>query len=246
MARRRAQIHPEIRVTSQASWWGPISRALDGIVNALKWPCALLALLLLPLSVIAVLRLAGRIWSAPTPVMAFTFGLVAYFAAWHLIFRRRLFGTFFSTLEHELTHAIFALATFHPVRKLRSTFTQGGHVEYLLYKSQGNWLITISPYFVPTLSFALMLVLAFVPPDYRGWTEWLLGAVTAYHINSTMQETRLVQPDLQKVGYLFSFLFLPAANVIAFGIIVAFSHAGIGGVMNFLTDLIPHFLSTIV
>lgn len=243
MSKRRRSHHAVIHIPrgGHIPWWGPISRALDAAINFLKWPVAIATLLLLPLSVIAALRLAGRIWADPTPAMAFVFGLVAYFAAWHLLLRHRLLGTFFSTLEHELTHAIFALATFHPVKQLRSTFTRGGHVLYMLYRSEGNWLITISPYFVPTLSLALMLLLAAVPAEYRWWTEWLLGAVTAYHVTSTMRETDLRQPDLQKVGYLFCFLFLPTANLIAFGVIFAFAHGGAPGIMTFLTDLLPRY-----
>ena len=219
---------------------------MDRLLNLLKWPTAIISLLLLPWAVMATFRLAARIWAEPTPVMAFTLGLVAYFAAWHLLLRRRLFGTFFSTLEHELTHAIFALATFHPVIRLRTTFRQGGHIYYLNYKSQGNWLITISPYFVPTLSLVLMGALAFIPPSFRWWTEWLLGAATAYHVVSTLRDTRLAQTDLQKVGYLFSFLFLPAANVIALGIIVAFSHDGLSGVGMFLRDIVRPLFSSII
>ena len=148
-----------LQVAGGVPRWGPVSCALDRFINALKWPVAVVSILILPWALMASLRLAARIWTQPTPVLAFILGLVAYSAAWHLLFRHRLFGTFFSTLEHELTHAIFALATFHPIEQLRSTFTRGGHVKYWLYKSSGNWLITISPYFVPTLSFALILVL---------------------------------------------------------------------------------------
>lgn len=226
----------------RSPWWGGISRALDGLVNVLKWPTALAAVCLLPMSVIASLRLVARIWQNPSPVSAFALGLVLYFVAWHFVLRHRLLGTFFSTLEHELTHALFALATFHPVKELRSTFSAGGHVRYLMYGSRGNWLITISPYFFPTLSFALILVLAVVPRDYRWWAQWLLGAMTAYHITSTMRETDPRQTDLQRVGYIFSVLFLPTANVVALGVVVAFCHGGLGGVGRFVADMWPAFL----
>ena len=239
MQRRRQSVQIRSHESPSFRWWGPISRALDMALAAVKWPVALAALVALPFSVIASLKLVGRIWAEPTPVMAFTFGLIAYFAAWHFIFRHRLFGTFFSTLEHELTHALFALATFHPVRELKSSFKTGGHVKYRTWGTDGNWLITISPYFFPTMSIALLLLLAAIPASYRWWAEWLLGALTAYHITSTMHETHAGQTDIQKVGFLFSFLFLPAANIISLGTIVAFCHGGLGGVAKFVADMIP-------
>ncbi len=212
------------------------------MLGVLKWPVGVLSLLALPLCLIAGWKLLVRIWHEPTPAMAFIVGLVVYFLLWYLILRRRLFGSFFSTLEHELTHALFAILTLHRVTGLKSTFTRGGHMTYVTYGGAENWLIGLAPYFFPTVSIAILLVLGFVPIEFHWWAEWLLGAATAYHVTSTMHETHAGQTDLQRAGYLFCALFLPTANIISFGMIFAFSHAGWPGILRFFQDFAPPFI----
>ncbi len=215
-----------------------MSRTIDRIIGLFKWPMAAVAFVLLPLSVIASLKLALRIIDQPTPMISFAFGFAIYALLWQIILRRRVLGTFFSTLEHELTHALFAVATLHRVTELRSSFTQGGHMRYV---GRGNWLITISPYFFPTVCFAIILATAVVPDAWRWWADALLGAATAYHFISTTYEAHAGQTDLQRAGFLFSFLFLPAANIVSFGLVVAFCHARLPGMGRFLTDLAPPY-----
>ena len=55
----------------------------------------------------------------------------------------------FSTLEHELTHAIFAILSLNRVTGLNATGREGGVTHYQGY---GNWVITLAPYFVPTVT----------------------------------------------------------------------------------------------
>ena len=54
----------------------------------------------------------------------------------------------------------------------------------------------------------------------------LFGVLVAYHITSTWRETHRGQTDLQQVGWLYSLLFLPAANVISYGMLLAFAAGG--------------------
>jgi hypothetical protein len=89
------------------------------------------------------------------------------------------------------------------------------------FEGGGNWLITIAPYFVPTLSLVVMAVMFFLDDGGPRWLHIGLGATVSYHATSTWIETHREQTDLQEVGFLFAFLFLPAANVLSYGLIMA-------------------------
>ncbi|MCA9266920.1 MAG: hypothetical protein KDA41_00540 [Planctomycetales bacterium] len=213
-----------------------MSRWIDIALAWLKWPAGVAAVVALPWALRASWLLGLRVVEEPATLRAFVLGFVGYAALWRLVLRRRLLGTFFSTLEHELTHALFAWATLHRVVELRSTFRQGGHVRF---RGAGNWLITLAPYFFPTLSVAIIAVGWLLPNGWLTAADAALGAATAYHIVSTFHETHLGQSDLRKAGLLFSLCWLPTANVLAYAAIVAFCHAGPAGLTHLLADLLP-------
>lgn len=198
---------------------------LDVLLALLKWPIAFVAVMTLPGAVWAFGDLAlqaGRAWGHLTP---FLVGAVLYFLAWKFVLRRPAWGSLLSTFEHELTHALFAWATFHPVVGLKASWRKGGEMQF---KGKGNWLIALAPYFFPTASLFVALALFWVPPEHLPWANGLLGASVAYHVTSTSVELHLKQKDLKVAGWLFSALFLPAANVIAYSLILAFALGGIG------------------
>ena len=138
----------------------------------------------------------------------------------------------FSTLEHELTHAFFALLTFHKIGGIQTTATGGGVIQIL---GGSNWLILISPYFFPTISFLLMLLLILVGAQNQITSGFLLGFSIFYHFVSTKHELHRQQTDLIKVSFLFTLLFLPGANLFCYGILFTFSVSGVDGVINYLT-----------
>lgn len=211
-----------------------VSHLLDTAVNMLKWPTALAALALLPSCVVALARLLGAISRQPTPLLWFGVGAGGYWLAWRLILRRPLLGSFLPTLEHELTHALFALLTFHPITAVKATWRGDGIMRYL---GEGNWLITIAPYFFPTLSVLLMLVFWALPASWRPGASGLLGVTVAYHFISTWRETHRDQPDLRKVRLPFALMFLPGANLVSFGAVLAFAHGGGPGLSTFAQNL---------
>ncbi|MDE0896383.1 MAG: M50 family metallopeptidase, partial [Planctomycetota bacterium] len=155
---------------------------------------------------------------APEHALPFILGFAGYVLGWWLLFRRRGWGSALSTLEHELTHALFALLTFHRVKSIKTTWRQGGAMQF---EGGGNWLILIAPYFVPTLSLAVLAVMFILDDGGARWLHIGLGATVSYHATSTWRETHREQTDLQEVGFLFAFLFLPAANVLCYGLILA-------------------------
>jgi hypothetical protein len=211
-----------------------ITRYVDRVINFLKWPIGVLGLFLLPGSIYAWKGPILAIVNDPLPTLPLFGGFAAYFLGWLLVFRRRSMGTLLSTLEHEMTHALFAILTVHKVGGIRTSWSEGGQVTIL---GGENWLIAIAPYWFPTFSVLLVVVLAFVPLEYLRWAAAILGLSLAYHITSTYRETHPKQSDLKYVGFPFACVFLPPANVFSYGILMAFAVGGGPGAGSYLEDL---------
>lgn len=206
-----------------------IARHVDTALGFLKWPLGILSLAALPGLLRALGGLLGQIVDEPAPLWPFLGGVAAYVAADRLILRRRLVGSSLSTLEHELTHAVFAWLTFHRVRGLRVTWSRGGSIQVL---GGGNWLIALAPYFFPTLSVAIAIALAWIPAEHRRIANVLLGASLAYHLISTWRETHFGQEDLKVAGRVFSVIFLPGAAVLWNGGILALAAGRLGWMLR--------------
>jgi hypothetical protein len=154
-----------------------------------------------------------------TSVRFFAFGFIPYTLAWLVILRRRYF---FSTFEHELTHLIVGLIFFKKPVGFHATEGEGGST--VLYG--GNFIITLAPYFLPTLVFFILPVYLILDPQFHKYYFILFGILTAYHFLSTWQEFSYRQPDIIKSGKIFSTVFLIFANIFCYGIIITFVLGG--------------------
>jgi hypothetical protein len=207
-----------------------IAGGIDSALRWLRWPLAVLLLLVLIPTLSACVSLLVGIVKAPEPIYPFAGGLGIYLVFWTFLIRHWR-TTWLSTLEHELTHALFAMLTFHRVVGIRTTWRSGGHVRYL---GTGNWLITLAPYFFPTVCMLLLPVFMLLPVLESRAGDALLGAGFAYHVTSTIRETHLGQSDLHKAGFLFCLLVLPGLNLLTHGLVVAWCHGGHAGLVSFL------------
>ena len=207
-----------------------LARTCDSALHFLKWPLGLCSAALVPGALLACLELLGTMslsgrWGA---VLA---GIAAYGTLWLLIFRKRFAGSAFSTLEHEVTHALFALMTFHRVTRIRTSWDDGGVTHF---RGRGNWLILLAPYFFPTLTVAVAVGSLF----HSGpWLPYAMGATWAYHVTSTWKETHWDQPDLKESGRIFSLVFLPGANLVSMGALLAVAMGGATQAMVFLNSV---------
>ncbi|MDY6407776.1 MAG: hypothetical protein SPL08_03635 [Pseudomonadota bacterium] len=154
---------------------------------------------------------------------------------WFLV--PKLSGSFISILEHEVTHMLFAILTFHIPQDITIKRGQGG---YFSYFGRGNWLISLSPYFFPTSAAIVMMlggyygIMGQTPPS--GY--WIiLGIMTGYHLISTMDEIHLDQTDFKEAGYLFTILFLPGINLITYGLLMAYVCHGYDGLYMYINEL---------
>jgi len=221
-----------------------VADGIDRVLGWLKWPVALASLVLLPGAVDALYQVLRAIYRNPAPTYAFLGGALAFAIAWRLFLRRLSLGIYLMVLEHELTHALVAWATFHRVVQFRATVGSGGHV---LIQGRGNWLITVAPYFFPTVPLVAIAVLHWLPHRYLAHGSAALGATVAYHVISRFTEIHRDQPDLRNVGWLFSALFLPSANAVGLGVILGFA-AGIPAltVLHRVVDATRAFVGAVV
>lgn len=195
-----------------------LSSIIDTVLAVIKWPVAALAVLILPFALIeadlpflwtTLLGEGKPFLYGFVPCLIFSFLALGWSQ-----------GSFLKTFEHELTHAVFAWLCFHKVTRFeasdgrdRSSESENENYLGVVYLTGSNWLITISPYFSPTLLLPFYLVALLNPPPVF---LVLVGMICAYHIASTYRETHFNQTDLKEVGYLFSFMFLPASNLIIY------------------------------
>ena len=213
---------------------GIVRYLLNGFLAVLKWPLVIFLLCLLPDALLVTLDLLEQALDNSDQIEPFICGFVLYLIGWWILFKRVFMGSWFSTLEHELTHGLFAILTLHKVLEIKSSYVSGGHIKY---QGGGNWLITISPYFFPTLSYLLMGILFIADLGDHPWWNLSLGVSVAYHLTSTWRETHVGQPDLKDVGFVYAWLFLIPANLISYATILAFILGGTTQVYESLSFL---------
>lgn len=185
---------------------------------------------LLPGATLELLELTGSLTNAPSRYGPFLLGAALYFWAWKNFFRKRMFGSMLSTLEHELTHALFGLLTFRMITGIKVTWNKGGHVTF---PGPVNWSILIAPYWFPTATFVLFLLIALGGVAMTPVWGAALGVSVAYHLTSTWIETHAEQSDLRRVGFPFCWCTLPFLNVWAYGMVIALLTGGSSGALSF-------------
>lgn len=212
--------------------WGD---RIDRWINYSKWPVAIFAVILTPALCWSALTLTGRMLQAPRwNLLPFIAGVVLFVFGWRKLLGNWAIGRWIVTMEHEITHALFAFLTGHKIVSIRATMGSGGEVRYA---GGGNWLITAAPYFFPTAAIVLSLIAYFLPFSGLPWGSFLLGVALGYHFVSTYRETHGDQSDLKEMGKTFCWMFLPAANIATVLFLVAFAYNGTESVQTWLGDV---------
>ena len=150
-----------------------------------------------------------------TNFVSFMAGCVGYVMLHVLVLARR--EPFWSIVEHELTHALFAVLLFKKVHAFAVRRGAGGQVEI-----QGdNFIIALSPYFFPLLTVAIILFKPALGPAQQWLPNILMGFTLMFHLVHLVQEFHPDQPDLKKGGMIFSLAVVLFFNIFFIGLSLA-------------------------
>ena len=190
---------------------------IDRVLSWLKWPFGILCLVFLPGVAYAFSFVARELVQHPPVIAPMLVGAGIFVVIWLAVLRPRTSLHYLVTLEHELTHALLAVLTFHRVPGLVSTLRGGGHIRYT---GRGNWLISIAPFVVPTVS--LIVLAASVGLRERHILGAVLGFTLAWNVIANWSSTHRHHGDHREAGSLFSFLFITCSNLLVLGIMLAY------------------------
>jgi len=165
-----------------------------------------IAVLLLPFMISYFLRflyVLSLVYQYFDVLHAFVIGFFIFTLGYFLVFRRRM--SFWLTLEHELTHILFAILMLKPVSGLFVTKYAGGAT---WLEKKPNFLIRLAPYFFPTFPMVILLLKPIINVTYWVPYQFVLGFFSGYHWFSSLKESHPAQSDLQTDGLLFSYVFI--------------------------------------
>jgi hypothetical protein len=166
---------------------------------------------------VEVWKIISQITIRSPKVFAFFIGIGLFFPVWWLA--KSFFQTgwhYLTTLEHECTHALVGLLFGKIPVSIRVSAWEGGEVKL---RGGTNLWISLAPYFVPTLSFLIIILGLILGITNSVYFYGVLGWTIVFHLITNWQETSFRQTDLQQSGYLTSILVLPIANLLTYGAI---------------------------
>ncbi len=211
-----------------------INRCLNWIIEKLKWPVAVLMVLIAVPALYADIYALEKLTNMDV-ILQFFLPFIA--TAVLFLFIPALAGSFFAIMEHELTHMLFAVLTFHKPRGLDVNQDVGGSFSF---EGKGNWMIALAPYFFPTFWFVLVLLM----PIYVSFTGKLpdfyvpmLGIFLGYNFIVSCLSIHPKQTDFKVAGYIFTICFLPGILFLKYGIVFCYSIKGLAGVEAYFSLL---------
>jgi hypothetical protein len=211
-----------------------LADSLDRVVNALKWPFALTCFFFLPSCFLVCWpSLMSLLRSSSLP--PFMLGILAFGLVCRLI-KRTVVWNWLWVLEHETVHLLTGLLCLKvPKRWLVSS--KGGYVGF---DRGGNWLIIIAPYvipLIPLLAFGVLQIVSTLMPLKPWVLPACMGFSMAAHVAFTWMESDFRQPDIQRLGGLFSLLVAPTLHLIFLAVVLIVSGASKDSTTCQLSDL---------
>jgi len=197
-----------------------MQQIINTFLKYIKWPLAFLMVLMFLPVLKADLKMFSQTMQA-TLLINFILPIFCVFGVWFIV--PGLNGSHFAIFEHEFTHMLAAIMTWHKPKTLQIDPDKGG---MFAFYGEGNWFITLAPYFVPTFPVLMMIFCAvweqFDMPLPKLFLP-IFGIIFGYHLMSNATQIHGEQTDFKKAGWLFSILFLPTANLLTIGFVWAFA-----------------------
>lgn len=152
-----------------------------------------------------------------------------------------------STFEHEFTHALVALLFFRKINSFRVTSSKGGMVSHSgrFGGIPGDVMISLAPYFLPTLTMITIIIRIFLPVKYYLYADIMIGFTLAYHLFSNYTELitnwtgKVFQnakgvsmtTDIKQSGYILSIITIISLSLYFYGLIIYFLTSGWNGII---------------
>jgi len=137
----------------------------------------------------------------------------------------------FRIFSHELTHVVTGLFFLQRIQRFSVTKGEGGFVEY---HGSGNFVITLSPYFFPLYSILLLIIRLLVTSNILFFIDILIGITLMFHLVCFLKQFSIRQPDIQRNGIIFSFLFVLVMNLLFIAMLLVVIRNGFTGYASFL------------
>lgn len=196
-----------------------------------------------------------------THFLSFMGGGILFLITWFFYFSGR--DGFWGTLEHELTHALFALLFFKRIHSISASRRKGGliHIEGRrgpastgrqgsavtgrqgpVYDSASrrarpdrNVVIALAPYFFPLATMIVLGIKPFIQLNYQVYVNFVLGFTYFFHLVNLVREFHPGQPDVEEAGMVFSLILVAFINIAILGILLSALPGEWQPVSNFLS-----------
>ncbi|MEG1554073.1 MAG: hypothetical protein RR363_03525 [Rikenellaceae bacterium] len=139
--------------------------------------------------------------------------------------------SFFSILNHELTHNLWAVFSFSRPTSLEVKAGKGGN---FAFKGRKNIMTVLSPYFFPLITLFLFPLYFIISNNYVQYYFIALGLSFGYSFATEIKQAHFSQPDLRVYGLLPSYLIILFFQVFIFGLLLSFVCDS--GVLSFIID----------
>ncbi|MCL2072760.1 MAG: M50 family metallopeptidase [Marinilabiliaceae bacterium] len=177
-----------------------------------------------------------------------TIGIVAYILITKF-FRKNL--AYWRTFSHELTHKLVGLLFGRKIHSFTVTSEMGGAVHHS-GKFSNNVLISLSPYCLPIYTYFLLIIRLMIENAYIWIFDIMIGLTVGFHAVAIFKDTQKCQqnvnqpkeyqPDIQKCGIFYSFLFIWAFLLFNAAIIIwSIPHGLNGAFVNWWDNFVIFF-----
>ncbi len=180
---------------------------IDRTVRMLRWPAAVISAASLPWVLFGWWKLLPQTFSHWLGLLAMIAGGAAYWIFWRPASVRWGFSDVLVQSETRITRWAMRWLTRSPVEP-------------------ANWLVEVSPYFVPTAAILLAIVAAMIPIPLVPWSSLALGFAISYHFRAVRVVYRTEGWVFHRLGRVWSWLFLPAINLLGFGLLISMALGG--------------------
>ena len=214
-----------------------MNQLMNTFFKLIKWPSAIVMLILFAPTIIADIWLVKSTFN-DTFLLEFILPMTLVIIA-YIIFPN-LKRSRFAVFEHEFTHMIAAIISLNSPKSMHISRDNGS----FQHNGKKNWFIDLAPYIWPmyiSLVICTQIILqTFNPTIYQDTTgifTLTLGALLGHRIVYNIYQIHPNQSDFADAGHCFSTIFLPTANLLAFGAIWAFVANGLFGITQWLNIL---------